>query len=223
MQPAVSPRRVPPPRPVKQSSAPYFPVRGQPQAQRGSRSQRLAEQTRVPPMGAARGPPRARVQSMIVPGSQVDVEGPSYDSLSKMVREVHQINHSQARAKSRTWGARERTRFTGQPAHNARPALALPDRQRQDGLQQAFLVRPADPQLPCSLCRRPVGLQHPLIAIPGLHLHFHPQCFVCPVCHTYLVPSAGHTSTTVMVRGLKPHCPYCTSNAQGTTLPSLSL
>ena len=182
------------------------------QQQRGSRSQsqKLAEQTRVPP----RGHPRGRIQSSSIPGTKMN-GGPSYDSLSNVAREIRQQQTQQAKARSRTWGARERHQFMGQPIHAGRPALALPEPLRQDGLQQAFLVRPADPYLPCSLCRKPVGPQPPLIAIPGLQLHFHPHCFVCPVCHTYLAPTGGHTSTNVMVRNMRPHCHYCTSNTQG--------
>ena len=207
---------------MKQRSVPQFQVRGQSQTQRGSRSQRLAEQTRVPPHGPSGGPPRGQIQSVTVPGSNMNGGGPSYDSLSNVVKEVYQQQQQQqqqqqAKIRSRTWGARERSQFTAQPIRG-RPALAMPEHNRQDGLQQAFLVRPADPHLPCSLCRRPIGIQPPLVAIPGLHLHFHPQCFVCPVCHTYLIPIGGHTSTTVMVRGMRPHCPYCTSNTQGINI-----
>ena len=157
---------------------------------------------------------RGRVQST---GQQMENGGPSYDSLRNVARDIRQQSIQQSKARSRTWGPRERSQFTGQPAQPARPSLAtmMPDIQRQDGPQQAFLVRPADPNLPCSLCHRPLGPQPPLIAIPGLHLHFHPQCFVCPVCHTYLTPPRGQSSTTVMVRSMHPHCHYCTSNTQG--------
>lgn len=176
-----------------------------------SQSRQLAEQTRV----SGRGPGnfRGRIQSASTP-AQVN-GGPSYDSLANAVREARQLNTQQAKFRSQTWGARERNKFLGQPNLGGRPALALPEQQKQDGLQQAFLVRPADPHLPCSLCHKPVGPQL-LIAIPGQHLHFHPYCFVCPVCHTSLAPSPGHSSTTVMVRSMRPHCRYCTSNTQGT-------
>ena len=151
--------------------------------------------------------------------------GPSYDSLSNVAREIRQqSSQQQAKARSRTWGPRERSQFLGQPAQPSRPSLAMmmPEIQRQDGPQQAFLVRPADPSLPCSLCHRPLGPQPPLIAIPGLHLHFHLQCFVCPVCHTYLSPPRGQTSTTVMVRSMRPHCHFCTSDTQGKSNSQLS-
>ena len=190
----------PPTGPVKQASLPLFPPRSLQSRGQSSRGQRFAEQTRVVPVG------RVRVQSVTQSNG-----GPSYDSLSKVAREVRE---QQAKVRSRTWGARERSQFTGQPAR-ARPALAMPDLQRQDGPQQAFLVRPADPNLPCSLCGRPLGPQPPLVAIPGLHLHFHLHCFACPVCHTFLAPPRGQNSTTVMVRSMRPHCHYCTSNTQG--------
>ena len=203
----------PPTGPVKQMSMPQFPPRAlqKPSSGQSSWGQRLAEQTRV------RGEPvgRPRVQSVTTPQAN---GGPSYDSLSKVAREVQEKQRHEAKARSRTWGARERRQFTGQPAHPPRPALAFTDLHRQDGPQQAFLVRPADPSLPCSLCGRPLGPQPPLIAIPGLHLHFHPQCFACPVCHTFLAPPRGHTSTTVMVQSMRPHCHYCTSNTQGKSL-----
>lgn len=180
-------------------------MRGQPQ------SRQLAEQTRI--SGTMPATFRGRIQSATTPVQANG--GPSYDSLANAVREVKQLNTQQQNAKlrSQTWGARERNKFLGQPKQGGRPALALPE-QKQDGLQQAFLVRPADPHLPCSLCHKPVGPQL-LIAIPGLHLHYHPYCFVCPVCHTLLAPSTGHSSTTVMVRSMRPHCHYCTSNPQG--------
>lgn len=191
---------------------PHTPQHPQQQQWGIGKSRQLAEQTRV--SGTMPATFRGRIQSASTPPQANG--GPSYDSLANAVREVKQLNTQQqqnAKLRSQTWGARERNKFLGQPSRGGRPALALPE-QKQDGLQQAFLVRPADPHLPCSLCHKPVGPQH-LIAIPGLHLHYHPHCFACPVCHTLLVPSRGHSSTTVMVRSMRPHCHYCTSNPQG--------
>lgn len=194
----------PPTGAVRQASAPQFSLTTS-QQQKGSRGQQLAEKTRVMPRGATLGGPSGRGMA----------NGGGHDTMSGVAGDIVRQQKVQAKLRSRTWGARERSQFTGQPVHPARPALAMPDFHRQDGPQQAFLVRPADPHLPCSLCNRPLGPQPPLIAIPGLHLHFHPNCFFCPVCHTYLTPARGQNSTTVIVRNMRPHCHYCTSNPEG--------
>ena len=147
--------------------------------------------------------------------------GHAHPNASHANNNMTQQQRSEAKFRSRTWGPRERAQFLGQSSPPRRPALALPDTRRQDGRQQAFLVRPTDSRLPCSRCGQAVG-GRVLVAVPGLHLHYHEHCFACAVCHSSLVPNGAH-STTVIVRHMQPHCHFCTSDSQGSASYPFSL
>ncbi len=130
--------------------------------------------------------PQARVQRL--PSAPADYKVQKSRSLPRGTMEDWKQN------RSKTWvatGGRGRTK---------------------DGVQAAYLIQANSPYDLCSRCHQPLG-QGAIVTIPSVKTQYHTKCFVCRVCRSSL--STGGQSTTVMIKGMQPHCPYCVSSDNG--------
>ena len=82
----------------------------------------------------------------------------------------------------------------------------------KDGIQPAYAVQASTQYELCSRCHQPLGMGT-IMSIPSMKMQYHTQCFVCRVCRAPLVKSAQNTS--VLIKGMHPHCRFCGSNDQG--------